>query len=277
MVDGGVNRWCILATVRLIRECRRRCLPGGARVCSRAATVKSLVAADDYDIFWIWEVVYFTLHVFLNLLVGRYASSRFGSLHLLRSQPRLNRAASGAAELPGAARVAIDARQQDTPSTRGMWQSSARRSARPPGSEGGSAAGSAGFLRHLARRPEHAQEHRRLRENRPKASRMSREGSGGTPARRTAAATASRSPGRSSSRNRSWQCITKASSALPPQISSRPCSASSFRQQRRRRASARRSEPRPRSPRTLEPRPRPHRHSEQAPRRPRAPTPARLD
>ena len=48
---------------RLIRECRRRCLPGGARVCSRAATVKSLVAADDYDIFWIWEVVYFTLHV----------------------------------------------------------------------------------------------------------------------------------------------------------------------------------------------------------------------
>ena len=42
-VDGGVNRWCTLAsrTGELAK-----CLPGN-RVCSQAATLKYLVAAND--------------------------------------------------------------------------------------------------------------------------------------------------------------------------------------------------------------------------------------
>ena len=36
--------------VRLIRECRRGAVPSGSpRVCSRAATLKYLVAANDDD------------------------------------------------------------------------------------------------------------------------------------------------------------------------------------------------------------------------------------
>ena len=37
--------------IRLVRECRGRCLPGGAMLCSRAATLKYLVSANDWDVF----------------------------------------------------------------------------------------------------------------------------------------------------------------------------------------------------------------------------------
>ena len=50
---AGVN-W---RAVSLIRECRRRCLPGGARVCSRAAILKYLVAAIGRDVFSILVVL----------------------------------------------------------------------------------------------------------------------------------------------------------------------------------------------------------------------------
>ena len=43
--------------VRVIRECRRRCLPGGARVCYRAATLKYLASANDQDVFLILVIL----------------------------------------------------------------------------------------------------------------------------------------------------------------------------------------------------------------------------
>ena len=46
-VDGGVNRWCTLASRKTIQNDLGRCHLGGARVCSRAAILKSLVAAND--------------------------------------------------------------------------------------------------------------------------------------------------------------------------------------------------------------------------------------
>ena len=49
---------------RLVHECRRGAVSSGSlEGCSWGASVEYLVAADDYGIFWIWEVVYFTLHV----------------------------------------------------------------------------------------------------------------------------------------------------------------------------------------------------------------------
>ena len=48
-LDGRWRRQSLVyfGEPRLIRECRGRCLPGGARVCSRAATLKYLVSAND--------------------------------------------------------------------------------------------------------------------------------------------------------------------------------------------------------------------------------------
>ena len=46
-LDGGWRRQSLVYFGKrgLICECRGRCLPGGARVCSRAAILKYLVAA----------------------------------------------------------------------------------------------------------------------------------------------------------------------------------------------------------------------------------------
>ena len=77
--------------VSLIRECRGRCLPGGARVCSRAAILKYLVAANDYDELRIWEIV-------ILLLTGLASSAEnmvhrvAGSMHGLYIFPRRRRA-----------------------------------------------------------------------------------------------------------------------------------------------------------------------------------------
>ena len=60
-LDGGVNRWFILAAVSLISECRGRCLPGGAS-CSAA---KYLVSWTSYS-----ELGHsFDANILLNLLV----------------------------------------------------------------------------------------------------------------------------------------------------------------------------------------------------------------